>query len=119
WDVVAPEERRPESPRAVAPDEGVDVADVIRLEHDGECRRVRVEPGPDLLRVVGRRERVEHRDLAAGLDARRGDQRPPVVPGRPVGMLEPPDPEARRDVAKLHDGRLEFGGSGQVSTEST
>src|SRR5690242_15861198 len=37
-DVVAPEEPRAEPARAVTPDECVDVANVVRLQHDRERR---------------------------------------------------------------------------------
>ena len=84
--------------------EEVDVAHVVRLEDDGHRRRVRVEPIPDLGRVLGRSERVDESDLAAGLDDRRGDERLPVVALVPGRVLDPPDPEPRRDIPNLGHG---------------
>ena len=96
--VVAPEESGAERANAVAADEVVDVADVIRLEDDGECRRARVEPSPDLVRVIRRGERVEDGDLSTRLDARRGHRLRPVEPRIPVRMLDAPEPKTRRHV---------------------
>jgi len=97
--VVPPEEVRPERPRAVALDEEVDVADVVGLENHDERRRVRVEALPDLGRLRRLCERVEQRDLAARLDARRGDLRLPAGRRPPVGVLAPPEPKAGRYIA--------------------
>ena len=99
--VVPPEEVRPVGAGAVALDEAVDVADVVGLEDHDDGRRARVEALPDLPSVVGRRQRVDEHDLAAGLDAGGGHGRLPVGIRRPVGMLKAPDPEARREIAEL------------------
>jgi hypothetical protein len=98
-DIGAPEKLRPERSGAVAANEEVDIANVIGLEDGDDRRWPRVEPGPDLPRVVRWRERVEERDLTAGLDAGLGDHLFPAQAGLPVGVLEPPDPEPGRDVA--------------------
>jgi len=58
-DVVSPEQERTERAGAVAAREQVDIPDVIRLEDNEETRWTRVEPVPCLVRVVGRRERIE------------------------------------------------------------
>ena len=100
-DVAAPEEVGAEGAGPVAAYEEVDVADVIRLEDDDERRRASVESSPDVRPVVGRRERVEERDLPAGFDARGGHQRFPVESGLPVWMLDTPEPETRRHVPEL------------------
>ena len=63
-DVVAPEQVWAECPGAVAPDEDVDVADMIRLQDDGERRRARVQALPHLGCRLGGRDRVDHSDLA-------------------------------------------------------
>jgi hypothetical protein len=100
-DVVAEEEIRAERACAVAPSEEVDVAHVIGLEHDNDRRRSCLEPLPDVVVVGLRRERVEEDDLALRLDARRGDDRPPIPPGTPVRILALPQPQAVGDVADL------------------
>jgi hypothetical protein len=46
-------------------------------------------------------ERVDDRDLAAGLDDGRRHHRLPVEALLPGGMLDPPDPQARSDIANL------------------
>jgi hypothetical protein len=51
---------------------------MVRLEDDDECRRDLIEPLPQVGGVLGRRERVEEGNLAAGLDAGRSDARFPV-----------------------------------------
>jgi hypothetical protein len=76
-DVVAKEQPRPERPRAVARDEAVDVAHVVGLEDRDDGRRASVEPRPNRI-AVRRRDRVEHDDLAAALDAGRRDVRRPL-----------------------------------------
>jgi hypothetical protein len=101
-DVIAPEERRAERAGAVAAHEDVDVADVVRLEDNGDRRQARVEPLPHVARVIGRGERIEDQPLAARLDERRRDQRLPLEVRVPGGMLDPPEPEARRHVVDLH-----------------
>jgi hypothetical protein len=85
----------------VAPDEEVDVADVVGLEDDDGRRRAGVEPLPDVARSLGWGERVEERDLAVGLDDRGADERLPARLRVPGGVLDPPEPEARRDVSNL------------------
>ncbi|MEJ7568110.1 MAG: hypothetical protein WKF41_07580 [Gaiellaceae bacterium] len=100
-DVLPPEEVRPVGARAVAPDEQVDVADVIRLQNDDGRRRRLVEPSPDLICIVRRRERIEEDDLSAGRGTGRGDGRRPADVRRPVGVVEPPDPETGSDVSNL------------------
>jgi hypothetical protein len=74
---------------------------VIRLEDDDERRRARIEALPDFDGIFRRRKRVEQRDLAARLDAGRRNERFPVEPRNPLGMLDAPKPETGRDVAKL------------------
>ena len=100
-DVGAPEEVRPVRPHSVTTDEEVDVADVVRLEDDDHRRRRGVEAVPDLPSVVGRRERIEQRDLAAGGETRRGHERTPFEPGSPIRVLDPPQPGTGRHVAEL------------------
>ena len=84
--------------------EQIDVTHVVGLEDHGHRRRLRVEPLPDLDGIVGRRERVDERHLAAGLDDRRGDQRLPVIAFVPGRVLEPPDPEPGCDLVELGAG---------------
>jgi hypothetical protein len=71
---------------------------VVGLEDDDERRRAGIEACPDLLVVLVRRERVEQRHLAAGLDAGRADVLLPADARPPVGVRKPPDPEAGSDV---------------------
>jgi hypothetical protein len=101
-DVVAPEEVWAERARAVAAHEHVDVADVIRLENDDRRRRPRIETLPHVACVGRRRERIENQRLAARLDARRRDRRPPIETRTPVRMLGAPYPETRRYISELH-----------------
>src|SRR5437764_8396269 len=77
-DVVSPEERRPVGLDAVAPDEEVDIPDVVGLQYNGHGRRRRVESLPDLARVRRWSDRVEYGHLAPGLDDGRGDRRFPA-----------------------------------------
>jgi hypothetical protein len=64
-----------------------------------------VEPTPHLRVILGRRERIEHSDLAFRFDARRGHDAFPLQPRPPIRVFEPPDPQTRRDVSDLesHD----------------
>ena len=71
---------------------------MIRLEHDDDRGRPGVEPLPDVRRVFRRRERVEQHDLAAGLDAGRGDHPLPPESFAPVRIRQAPDPESLGDV---------------------
>ena len=92
--VVAPEEARPERPRAVAADEQVHVAHVVGLEHHDRVGRLRVEARPQRPRVRRRRERVEHEASPARLDAGRGTAGCQSTLGA-SRMLQAPEPEAR------------------------
>src|SRR5439155_8882182 len=85
----------------VPPDEQVDVAYVIRLENDDHRRRMGIEALPHVGGLLWRGEGIEQRDLTAGGDAGGGDERLPVCLRAPARMLDPPQPEAVRDVSKL------------------
>ena len=92
---------RPERTSAVAANELIDLPNVVWLEHDDRGRRARIESTPYLRRVVGRSERVENEYLASRFHAGRCDHWLPAVIGLPVRVLDPPEPEARRDISQL------------------
>src|SRR5206468_5109202 len=56
---------------------------------------------PELVGVVARRERVEHRYLAARLDAGGRDDLRPAHLRSPVGVADTPDPETGNDLSDL------------------
>ena len=77
-DVLAPEQVRPEGAGAVAADEEVDVADVVRLQDDDERRRRASSRSQTSVALGGGASGSITRDLAAGVDARGGDRRIPA-----------------------------------------
>src|SRR5439155_21434506 len=91
-DILAKEEARAERGGMIAPREQVDVANVIGLENDHGGWRARVEPLPKLGCAFGRSERIEKQRLATRLDACRGHNWLPALPGLPARMFETPNP---------------------------
>src|SRR5260370_6390171 len=101
-DVLAKEEARAEPASAIAEHEKIDVCYVIRLKDEDSGGGARVEPLPDSGSAIGRRKRIQTQRLTSGLDARRGHDWLPALSWLPVGMLETPDPQARRHIPELH-----------------
>ena len=100
-DVPTEVEPWPEGGDSIAPYEYVDVSYMIRFQDDSRCRRMRVEPLPDVGRVVRWCERVEHQSFGSRLDECRRDHRLPALARLPVWMRETPDPESCRHFADL------------------
>src|SRR5262249_60482116 len=100
--VPAEVQPRTEPADAISTNEGINVANVIRLQNDGRCRRIRIKPRPKLRRVIWRRERIQHQSLASRLDPRAGHHRLPSLPWLPMRMFHPPDPQSGRDISYLN-----------------
>ena len=79
------EDAWPVGRNAVALDEEIDAADVVGL-HDDDCmRRLTFEPRPEVVRLVGRRERVDQHRAALGGVREGCDPRLPAEAGLQSG----------------------------------
>jgi hypothetical protein len=85
----------------IALDKHIDVANVIRLENDSHCRRMRVESLPHFSRGGRRSQRIQDQPLAPGFDKRRRDDRLPALARPPARVFDPPYPEAWRYIVDL------------------
>src|SRR6185312_3420463 len=103
--VVRPEERRPVRVRPEAAHEEVDVAHVVGLQDRGHARRPSVQPGPDLRAVLAGIQRVDDGRDPLRRDPGGRDRWRPVGLRIPVGMVDPPHPQALRDIDDLRSHR--------------
>jgi len=71
------EQPRPERTTLVAPDEQINATDVVGLQDDRDRRRSCIKPFPYLVRIVNRRERVQHKHLTLRFHASGGHERIP------------------------------------------